>query len=97
MSLPPAGGDGEPDRSQHQTVVRLRGEGQGQHPAGRDVPEESAQGTYESRLREKSVKISSLVTLLRISVTVQKKIWIAVCLAVLILILVIALLSAFGT
>lgn len=43
--LPPAGGDGEPDRSQHQTVIRLRGEGQGKHPAGRHVPEESAQGT----------------------------------------------------
>lgn len=43
--LPPAGGDGGPDRSQHQTVVGLRGEGQGKHPAGGDVSEEGAQGT----------------------------------------------------
>lgn len=43
--LSPAGRDGGPDRGQHQTVVGLRGEGQGKHPAGRDVPEESTQGT----------------------------------------------------
>lgn len=42
--LCPAGGDGGPDRAQHQAVVQLRGTGQGEHGESGHISTESTQG-----------------------------------------------------
>lgn len=104
--LPPAGGDGQPDRDEHQTVFKLRGESKEGNNGGCSFSAESTQGTDTRRrttarsswpVYPVSVvhRLACMLISRFVSPLMQKKLWIAICLAILILIIVIAVVTAF--